>query len=70
MRRSISFSEGHPPPTHKSGYNEEASSRYNVVTNCVTTAEEENKSNFDKIKVRQRLNNTGQLFFQQISFAR
>lgn len=50
MRRSISFSEGHPPPTHKSGYNEEASSRYNVVTNCVTTAEEENKSNFDKIK--------------------
>eukprot|EP00794_Sanderia_malayensis_P018604 gene18604-20475_t len=53
MRRSMSFSEGHPPPQiQKSGYNEEASSRYNVVTTCVPSKEQHqddlNKS--EKIK--------------------
>ncbi len=51
MRRSMSFSEGRPPQMHKSGYNEEASSRYNVVTTCMSSDKEENVSNSEKIKV-------------------
>ena len=52
MRRSMSFSEGQLPQMtmHKSGYNEEASSKYNVVTTCVAT-EEDKMSNSEKIKV-------------------
>ena len=55
MRRSMSFSEGQSPIVpviHKSGYNEEASSMYNVVTNCGTPVRDEEKSTSDKVKVR------------------
>ena len=54
MRRSMSFSEGQSqivPIIHKSGYNEEASSKYNVVTNCRTPGHNEIQSTSDKIKV-------------------
>ena len=54
MRRSMSFSEGQStimPVIHKSGYNEEASSKYNVVTNCRAPAHNETQSTSDKIKV-------------------
>ena len=54
MRRSMSFSEGQSPVVpiiHKSGYNEEASSKYNVVTNCQAPAHDEAQNSSDKIKV-------------------
>ena len=54
MRRSMSFSEGQSPVVpiiHKSGYNEEASSKYNVVTNCHAPAHDEAQNSSDKIKV-------------------
>jgi len=53
MRRSMSFSEGQSPVVpiiHKSGYNEEASSKYNVVTNCHAPAHDEAQNSSDKIK--------------------
>ncbi|XP_065064400.1 anillin-like [Rhopilema esculentum] len=53
MRRSMSFSEGQSPiipVIHKSGYNEEMSSKYNVVTSCTPSGEGEEKSISDQIK--------------------
>lgn len=53
MRRSVSFSEGQSPVVpiiHKSGYNEEASSKYNVVTYCGTVLKDKEKSASDQIK--------------------
>ena len=50
----MSFSEGQSPiipVIHKSGYNEETSSKYNVVTSCTPSGEGEEKSISDQIKV-------------------